>query len=568
VNRPVVLINGYLDGVLTDEQFAELVWWLEADKAHAREFAEFVLLEEHIADDLRRQDTALLHDLAALDKGSEDSSMVDITEELRRRDLKRRKKVEHQEQTGFDPTPVRHIVIPKALFYGGIAALLAIAAVLLWPRPPARPPVGDDRPTAPPPVVVAALEASVDAVWADGRRRADHTELLQGDYLLTGGLARIVYPSGAQVTLEAPVRFALDTDKQITLDGGRLVGRCPTRESRGFTVVAPGAKIVDRGTEFGVEVGRGGASELFVFEGAVAVVDPRAGAEAAPQAEVPAGQGRFIQRDGTLAPADSWRVRSKFARSLVPAERYAHLIAASDPLIHYRFDDLASGIERNAAAARYHATIHGKVQSVTEGHRKVFAFSQVGDYLESNEPIAELTGAAAYSIECWVYAERYDFGAICSLTVASSPTGAGTAARVETVGPRGQIGPPNMVRFVHYDVPDSGQEESASGMMGTSAYSAAAYALGRWMHVAAVKSGEQMSLYLDGELFGEAREPANLLEEPLLITIGKFFTTNANRPAQTRQFIGQLDELAIYDHALTPEQVQARVQAGRTLLGY
>src|SRR5690606_11265689 len=73
-------------------------------------------------------------------------------------------------------TPVRHIVIPKALVYVAAAAM-ALIVVGLWlrsPRPPQSAPAPTPMVTAEPtdpvtgPLVVAHLRGSIDAQWGVG----------------------------------------------------------------------------------------------------------------------------------------------------------------------------------------------------------------------------------------------------------------------------------------------------------------------------------------------------------------------------------------------------------------
>src|SRR5262249_55973492 len=50
--------------------------------------------------------------------------------------------------------------------------------------------------------------------------------------------------------------------------GGKLAARVP-EAAIGFEIVSPQGKVIDLGTEFGVAVGAGGATEVYVFEGQV-----------------------------------------------------------------------------------------------------------------------------------------------------------------------------------------------------------------------------------------------------------------------------------------------------------
>src|SRR5690606_22291090 len=67
--------------------------------------------------------------------------------------------------------PVRHIVIPKALVYGAVAAMIALAVVAFWPQPPS-----PDAPSAPQVrqyIEVATLIEQVDAQWEGASHALD-----------------------------------------------------------------------------------------------------------------------------------------------------------------------------------------------------------------------------------------------------------------------------------------------------------------------------------------------------------------------------------------------------------
>ena len=77
----------------------------------------------------------------------------------------------------------------------------------------------------------------------------------------------------------------------------------------------------------------------------------------------------------------------------------------------------------------------------------------------------------------------------------------------------------------------------------------------RWQHVVAVKRGDQMELYTDGKLSATAQEKASLAKA-LYLVVGR-----QAADAGAYQFVGQLDELAIYPHALSQEEIVAHGKA-------
>ncbi len=237
-----------------------------------------------------------------------------------------------------------------------LVPLLAVvsAGVLAWqlsqraPQPVVRQPVtpqGDVTPLAPiaeprDRPVIARLTRSVNALWEEKTSPAPRAPLAAGQKLtLARGLVEIVFNTGATVVLEGPAELEVGTkgagvsdqgsedigDNACSLAIGKLFARVPPK-AHGFTVHTPSMKIVDLGTEFGVEVKleagtrnveRGtkqsdprstfrvphsSSTQVQVFQGEVAI-GPAADAMAQAPAEKPAmilraGEGATTDADG------------------------------------------------------------------------------------------------------------------------------------------------------------------------------------------------------------------------------------------------------------------------------
>jgi hypothetical protein len=94
--------------------------------------------------------------------------------------------------------------------------------------------------------------------------------LTAGRLRLAEGLARVVFDSGAEVTLEAPADLELVSPRRCVVHAGRLVARVPP-PAIGFVVDTPTAVLKDLGTEFGVHVQDTGTADVQVFNGMVDV---------------------------------------------------------------------------------------------------------------------------------------------------------------------------------------------------------------------------------------------------------------------------------------------------------
>ena len=128
---------------------------------------------------------------------------------------------------------------------------------------------GDSNPITPE-NTVAVLTRSVGLKWSDqtGFRPGDGSTLEASALEISEGLVQVEFLKGATVILEGPVNFEILNQNEGSLKVGKLRASVP-KVARGFTVALPKGEIIDLGTEFGLHVHDGGASEIFVYRGEV-----------------------------------------------------------------------------------------------------------------------------------------------------------------------------------------------------------------------------------------------------------------------------------------------------------
>ena len=108
---------------------------------------------------------------------------------------------------------------------------------------------------------------------------------------------------------------------------------------------------------------------------------------------------------------------------------------------------------------------------------------------------------------------------------------------------------PNRVRFVHR------APATADHYDGTHVISEQAYEARMWQHLVAQKRDEDVELWVDGERILSKGEP-NPLPAEMRIVIGQLYPHLNHRP-----FVGQIDEVAVYERALRDEEIQAHLRA-------
>jgi len=138
-----------------------------------------------------------------------------------------------------------------------IAAALALAAAIWWfaPRRLEKP--------------LATLVETNGAHWENSSLpTVPGSPLPAGRLRLESGVARLVFQSGAEVSLEGPAELELQGPNACFLHSGALTAHVPP-QARGFTVGTAHAQLIDHGTDFGISTDAGGQGQVQVLKGEV-----------------------------------------------------------------------------------------------------------------------------------------------------------------------------------------------------------------------------------------------------------------------------------------------------------
>jgi hypothetical protein len=153
------------------------------------------------------------------------------------------------------------VLIVGSLFYGGFA-------ILSWDLRSGRLPSGTNGNGS----LVATVHHSTDVRWLPtAKPRSDVASIRAGEPLkIKSGTMELELNTGAKLVIEGPADWSVEGNNSVSLRAGKLLARIP-QQAIGFIVETPTAKIVDLGTEFGVEVNSSGTTEVNVLKGAVEV---------------------------------------------------------------------------------------------------------------------------------------------------------------------------------------------------------------------------------------------------------------------------------------------------------
>ncbi|TWU57078.1 hypothetical protein Poly51_29990 [Rubripirellula tenax] len=436
-----------------------------------------------------------------------------------------------------------------------------------------------------PPVDIASVAVSphlvsmTACVWSPSIE-SDPTvghPIQQGENLeLMEGIAEIRIGEGtageALVRIEGPAGIYIGADGQLQLRHGILTAKSLGTGSGNVMVDGPiGEVSIDGLSSIGL-VSNGMQSELHVFSGR-ALVRPATMAafselclvdgEAVRFSSQPNGDHLAVMFEASMSSFVS--ARSSAFDPLRLSDQYAQVVRESKPSVYWRFEGLSGEspyhVANEGSAANMDAALIGEPGWRQYGNNQVCELGRLGSSsgfrstgLWPPKPLDE------YTIEMWVKPELFHHGELlCMHEQLREDDGRYPHSVIlETLAQHWKNDleglRPNTLRFVH--------RTPASGVVleGSNVVADRPYQVRVWQHVAAVKKGDRISVWLDGVLTAQHSD-ASVLENNMQIVIGQLYLSRAER-----RFVGQIDEVAIYDRCLTPKELRSHIKAaGRSV---
>jgi Concanavalin A-like lectin/glucanases superfamily len=417
------------------------------------------------------------------------------------------------------------------------------------------------------PTYEARFTRSTACLWASDSAgsREIGSWLSSGESLhLLEGLAEFTLEwsggGSATLSLEGPAAMMLTSQGMPTLRFGRLTAVINT-PSRPFVLETPvGRLVVSDFGSIGVSA-FGNDGELHVFDGA-ATLEPAwrstTGQQNVPS-EIQVGEAIRVQ-EGPSGELDITRHAadedffvaqvSMTSDALIVPPAYVAAVTEANPVGYWRFERDAWPRVPNQMGPRFECKVNGAlgVAAYQANHAVEFGVTDQGGEILCNDLLDdEITDS--YSIEFWIKPSHYHLGAVVSLVGdPETPNGVIPHGMLLEMGGTGLIPRavhhPGRVRFLHRSPASNDSDQ------GTSCYSTDSYTLRKWQHVVTVKDSSRMRLYIDGVLAGEG-EDFTELPAGMRLLLGGLYPSRRVRP-----YIGQLDELAIYNRALKPQEIK------------
>jgi hypothetical protein len=399
----------------------------------------------------------------------------------------------------------------------------------------------------------AVLTRALDVTWGDGAT-AVGSVLPKGRIALTSGSVQVEFFSGARVILEGPAEFDLVSSNEGFCRHGKLRAFVPP-QARGFTIRTASMNLIDRGTEFGLKVDRGGGSEVHVFQGRVEIQSAGATRDVT--------DGTAVRLDGAGAanpiPADAEAFLTLSEMNLRASEeargKFARWGSASEDLrkdrrvaLYYSFEDAPAWSRELRCQRPERSPLDGAIIGArwTEGRwagKKALEFKSAGDRVRFQD-------AGEYeslTLMTWVRVDGLDRPFSGLMLTDGWMSGS-----------------------VHWQITQSGKlrlgihGDKVNHDYDTEKVFAPGSNLGRWIHLCTVYDREQREVvhYIDGKV--SRREP---LKFDTALRLGSVELGNWGSPIEgslygVRHLNGRMDEFALFGKPLREDEVGELYQVG------
>jgi hypothetical protein len=386
------------------------------------------------------------------------------------------------------------------------------------------------------------------------------SSLATGDYLQPGPLAQtegwlsIQTMNGVNITMGAPFDVKLISPEEIKVDNGHVRVRVPPG-AEGFRMTSRNFEIIDLGTEFAAEVRPDGTGRCRVFEGAadVSLIDSfgQPNRTRRLQANNSAKIDPSFQRVSLINEEDASYPEMMFPtrETLALADSYPSNVMQMKPSHYWRFESADNGLIANEVTNARPLAVIGSAQVTPEtgaNHSGQMTQAKNAGFFTLNGVKTELLNRdftiSFFAQFDWLqnyamvsvqqYDNKHKGHAFVLQSFASFKRSGlrGTGLHAAFRNPPGWIG-------------------------GTEIFGRSLLRPNHWHHIAIVRDSERATLFLDGLPVGHERIGDMKLDFKNLY-IGRLNGNLGQSPEFARGMVGHLDEMAIFQRALTKSEIQ------------
>jgi hypothetical protein len=386
--------------------------------------------------------------------------------------------------------------------------------------------------------------------------------LAPGRFRLKSGRATLAFFNGVTLTLEGPSDVDLVSLGRVFCHRGKLRTHVPDG-AEGFVVAEEGSEVVDLGTELGLNIDADGKARLMVFEGEADAAVLEASGSAQRNRTIKEHQaltidpGRMLLEDAEARPESFVSPPVLAIPPLELAPSYRDAVLAARPWGYWRFESMDDGAVANEVGGRPSLRATGPVRLAGVGNRSVaFGSGEAEQFLLMDGLWTPPPGDPGYAVELWFSPERIGLAALAGMYV---PRGGDVYEHTFLLELTAQnrespVFKRVSIRFLHRWPP---------GFWGGDNLFSDYYLPYRWHHVVAQVKGDQMELYVDGAPLPKLQVSPHDATEARQFLVGML--KPLPRPPgiqEIRNFVGQIDEIALYDHPLVPAEIRRHFELG------
>lgn len=399
---------------------------------------------------------------------------------------------------------------------------------------------------------VAILTHSVDVQWSGENPPPTGSILSPGKLRLDRGLIEVEFYNGVRLIVEGPADLEIQSVARVICHHGKLRTHVPPNAT-GFSVLTPKFELVDLGTEFAVDVSNDGQSDVHVFDGEVELYRPNGKREAFDMQVLLGGNAMEWSTTGTqtsITPRpeafvsfDDVRAREQAASQ----QRFAswqkwNASLRGDPRITARYDFESAGSSLiDTGTAQANGTIVGCEWAAGRWpDKRALEFKRPGDRVRIDIP----GKFDSLTVSAWV---RLD--ALPPRRQSLLLTDGYEVSRLHW-----QIGPEGELR-VGNRIPNRGHRITGTGYASPPIFTPRE--IGVWNCVCSTydRPSRKVTHWFNGQ-----QVLSKTLEVNQPVRIGMAEIGNWGVPHQpsrhvVRNFVGRIDELTIWNVALTQEQI-------------